>query len=76
MISAIGFEMLQSNKPSIKSHDITPFDEGLAISPLAIPVLAEPGTIVTGINFVAVANYLQVLITSLIFALFTFLTYR
>lgn len=76
LIFFIGFEMLQSKKPSIKSHDIQPFDEGLAISPLAIPILAGPGTIVTGMNFVAAANYVQVLITILIFALFTFLTFQ
>ncbi|CAN5268792.1 hypothetical protein BH23BAC2_BH23BAC2_09090 [soil metagenome] len=68
--------MLQSKKPSTKTHDIEAFDDGIAISPLAIPVLAGPGTLVTGMNFVAAANYFQVLITILIFALFTFLTYQ
>lgn len=76
LIFFIGFEMLQSKKPSMKDHDIEPFDEGLAISPLAIPILAGPGTIVTAMNFVAVANFFQVLITIFIFALFTFLTYQ
>jgi multiple antibiotic resistance protein len=75
LIFFIGFEMLQSKKSSIKHHEIEPFDEEVAISPLAIPILAGPGTIVTGMNFVADANFLQVAITILILALFVFLTY-
>jgi multiple antibiotic resistance protein len=75
LIFFIGFEMLQSKKPSIKHHEVEPFDEGVAISPLAIPILAGPGTIVTAMNFVAAANFFQVVITILIFALFVFLTY-
>jgi len=47
----------------------------VAISPLAIPIMAGPGTIVTGMNFVVNADFLQVLITVLIFALIIFFTY-
>jgi len=75
LIFFIGFEMLQSKNPSIKHDDVGPFDESVAISPLAIPILAGPGTIVTGMNFVAEANFLQVAITILILALFIYLTY-
>lgn len=75
LIFYIGFEMLQSKKPSIKHHEVEPFDEDLAVSPLAIPILAGPGTIVTAMNFAAVASFTQVFITILIFALFVFLTY-
>jgi multiple antibiotic resistance protein len=75
MIFFIGFEMLQSKKSSIKHDELEPFDESVAVSPLAIPILAGPGTIVTAMNFVAGAEFFQVLITILIFALFIFLTY-
>jgi multiple antibiotic resistance protein len=37
--------------------------------------MAGPGTIVTGMNFVVNANFLQVFITILIFALIVFFTY-
>jgi multiple antibiotic resistance protein len=67
--------MLQSKNPSSKHHNLEPFDESVAISPLAIPILAGPGTIVTGMNFVANANFLQVSITIFIFAVFIYLTY-
>lgn len=75
LIFFIGFEMLQSKKSSIHLQGESTFDEGVAISPIAIPILAGPGTIVTAMNFVVNANLFHVLITSLIFALIVFLTY-
>jgi len=75
LIFYIGFDMLQTKKTSIHIKDKTIFDDSVAISPLAIPIMAGPGTIVTGMNFVVNADFLQVLITILIFALIIFLTY-
>jgi multiple antibiotic resistance protein len=75
LIFFIGFEMLQSKKSSIHQNEKAVFDEGIAISPLAIPVLAGPGTIVTAMNFVVNASILYVVITILIFALIVLLTY-
>jgi multiple antibiotic resistance protein len=75
LIFFIGFEMLQSKKSSIHLNDNSTFDDAVAISPLAIPVLAGPGTIVTAMNFVVHANFFHVLITILIFALIIVLTY-
>jgi len=75
LIFFIGFEMLQSKKPSIHQNEKAVFDEGIAISPLAIPVLAGPGTIVTAMNFVVGADILHVLLTIVIFALIVLLTY-
>lgn len=75
LIFFIGFEMLQSKKSSIHLNDNSTFDDAVAISPLAIPVLAGPGTIVTAMNFVVHANFFHVLITILIFALIIALTY-
>jgi len=75
LIFFIGFEMLQSKKSSIQLNEKTTFDQSIAISPLAIPILAGPGTIVTAMNFVVNAHLLHLLITILIFALIVFLTY-
>ena len=75
LIFFIGFEMLQSKKSTIHHHGNEEFDEGIAISPLAIPVLAGPGTIVTAMNFVVGANFFQVLITLLILAIIVLMTY-
>lgn len=75
LIFFIGFEMLQSKKSSIHQHNEPVYDESITISPLAIPILAGPGTIVTAMNFVVKANFFHILITSLIFGLIVFLTY-
>jgi len=75
LIFFIGFEMLQSKKSSIHLQEKPAFDEGVAISPLAIPILAGPGTIVTAMNFVVKANFLHILLTISIFALIIFFTF-
>jgi len=75
LIFYIGFEMLQSKKSSIHLQENREFNEAVAISPLAIPVMAGPGTIVTAMNFVVKANILQLFITIFIFALVIALTY-
>lgn len=75
LIFYIGFEMLQSKLSSIQLPVERKFDDALAISPLAIPFLAGPGTIVTAMNFVIKANLFQVLITIVIFALIVLLTH-
>ena len=75
LIFFIGFEMLQSKKSSIHHDENTIFDESVAISPLAIPIMAGPGTIVTAMNFVVNANFFHVFLTILIFALIIGLTY-
>jgi multiple antibiotic resistance protein len=70
-----GFEMLQSKKSSVK-HLRTPIiDENIAVSPLAIPLLAGPGTIVTGMNFVSNVNYSHIVIVILIFAIICYLNF-
>jgi multiple antibiotic resistance protein len=74
LIFYVGFEMLQSKKSSIH-HQNEEIDEGLAISPLAIPILAGPGTIVTAMNFVTDASFLHLGIVLAVFALVIFLTY-
>ncbi len=75
LVFYIGFEMLQSKKSSIQQNEKSNYNESLTISPLAIPILAGPGTIVTAMNFVVNASILQVFLTIVIFALITFLTY-
>lgn len=71
----IGFEMLLSKKPKMHHQgDIEP-DEGIAVSPLAIPILAGPGTIITAMNNVTDASYIHIGIIIVIFALMIYFTY-
>ena len=75
LIFHVGFEMLQSKKSNIKHLKKTKTDENIAISPLAIPILAGPGTIVTAMNFVPDTNYFHIGIVIFIFSIMCYLTY-
>lgn len=66
LVAMVGYHMLQGESSSVQ----TPTDEdnanseeaalGLAISPLALPVLAGPGTIATAMNFAAESTFSEV----------------
>ncbi|MCF6269059.1 MAG: MarC family protein [Melioribacteraceae bacterium] len=71
----VGFEMLQSQKSKIHSQNDDNDDDGIAISPLAIPILAGPGTIVTAMNNVTDGGFIHIGIVVVIFAFMIYLTY-
>ena len=71
----VGFDMLQSKKSKIHHQDQVPQEDDVAVSPLAIPILAGPGTIVTAMNHVTDGNYLNMAIVIIIFAVMILLTY-
>ncbi|WOI23131.1 MarC family protein [Nonlabens ulvanivorans] len=76
LIFFVGFEMLQSKKSNIKRLKTVNYDENIAISPLAIPILAGPGTIVTATNFVAnTSSYADIAVVLIVFALMCLLNY-
>ena len=79
LIFYIGFEMLQSKKSDVKNIKNVDVDEDIAVSPLAIPILAGPGTIVTAMNFVANVETIHIILVIAIFgtmSLITFYTFR
>ncbi|PID58771.1 hypothetical protein CSB45_01875 [candidate division KSB3 bacterium] len=74
LIFYVGFEMLMSKKSAVHSQDSE--DAGnIAVSPLAIPILAGPGTIVTAMNYVTHATFSHITIVIAIFAVMILLTY-
>ena len=75
LIFYIGFDMLQSKQSNIKSLKKVQIDENIAVSPLAIPILAGPGTIVTAMNFVSNVKPIQVILVIAIFGSMSLLTY-
>ena len=75
LIFYVGFEMLMSQKSKVNNNAHSEDKSNLAISPLAIPILAGPGTIVTAMNFVTDATYIHIGVVISIFALMIFLTY-
>ncbi|PCI08926.1 MAG: hypothetical protein COB73_06270 [Flavobacteriaceae bacterium] len=75
LIFYVGFEMLQSKKSAVKHLQNPIIDENIAVSPLAIPILAGPGTIVTAMNFVTNPEVTRISIVIVVFALMCLLTY-
>ncbi|PLW95531.1 MAG: hypothetical protein C0591_10975 [Marinilabiliales bacterium] len=75
LIFYVGFEMLMSQKSKVHSTGNEGDDNDIAISPLAIPILAGPGTIVTAMNYVTNASFIHIGIVMAVFALMIFLTY-
>lgn len=71
----VGFEMLMSTRSKIHSVDNKEQSTGIAVSPLAIPILAGPGTIVTAMNNVNNTDFLHIWIVISIFAVMIFLTF-
>ncbi|PIE48166.1 MAG: hypothetical protein CSA42_00280 [Gammaproteobacteria bacterium] len=74
LIFYVGFEMLMSKKSAVHSQH-SDKTGNVAISPLAIPILAGPGTIVTAMNYVTNATLTHVFIVIVVFAVMIFLTY-
>lgn len=75
LVFFIGFEMLQSKKSNVKNLKNVNIDENIAISPLAIPILSGPGTIVTAMNFVSDVTYFQIGLVILIYGFMSVITY-
>ncbi len=81
LVFIIGVQMLHGEQS--KMHSPTEEDNrnskdaklSVAISPLAMPILAGPGTIATAMNFSSTGNILQVIVTIVVFALLCFITY-
>lgn len=83
LVVQIGFHMLQGHTSSVQSK-AKDFDRqahqkaalGIAVSPLATPILAGPGTIATAMNFSSTHGHGEVIITVITFGLLCLITYR
>ena len=75
LIFYVGFEMLQAKKSTVHHQEDIDTDDGVAVSPLAIPILAGPGTIVTAMSYVTDATFVHIGIVIGIFAIMIGLTY-
>jgi multiple antibiotic resistance protein len=81
LIALVGYHMLQGEQSSVhtpakgdseKSRDAA---LGIAISPLALPVLAGPGTIATAMNFAAQSSQLEVMRVLIAFGIMCIITW-
>lgn len=84
LVFVIGFNMLQEDSSHGKAKEskeraasIAQKDSalGVAISPLATPLLAGPGTIATAMNFAATGSMTETVITIVSFAVLCVVTY-
>jgi len=80
VVSLIGYHMLQGIQSSV--HHLDEGDKqgyseaalSVAVSPLAMPILAGPGTIATAMNF-SVGGIIELAVTIAVFAILCVITY-
>ncbi len=80
IVFLIGFHMLQGHSSSIHQSDEDTQKHrevalSVAISPLAMPILAGPGTIATAMNFSARGGLVDMVVTIAMFAVLCVITY-
>lgn len=81
LLFVIGFSMLHGNSSAVHNpsrSDVAHTRDAelsVAVSPLAIPILAGPGTIATAINYSAHSSGLYIVITILAFGSLCLITY-
>ena len=75
LVFFVGFEMIRAQQSSIDNQAEVNFNEGISVSPLAIPILAGPGPIVTAMNFTTSAGYIELLILLAMFAVVMWLNH-
>ena len=80
LIFVVGYQLLHGKESAIHhpaegENDQDTAVEDIAISPLAIPILAGPGTISTAMNFVGEGSVLHIVVVIGMFALICIITY-
>lgn len=76
LIFMAGIDMVRSKRhEDIKGMNISEFNVAVAISPLATPLMAGPGTIATAMSFVSDSNWLYMAIVIAMFAVVCALHY-
>ena len=81
LVFLIGFHMLQGNHSSIHHPNEEEMQKcreaelSVAVSPLAMPILAGPGTLATAMNFSARGGLIEMVVTIAVFAVLCVITY-
>ncbi len=81
LVALIGFQMLHSDHSAVhhpnaaEQADSRKAAVSVAITPLALPILAGPGTIATAMNFASTGGIIHMLVTLAAFALLCAITY-
>lgn len=74
LVFLVGYHMLQGQNSKLHTAQESD-DSDVAVSPLAVPLLAGPGTIATAMNYSAAAGWGEITITVLAFAALCLITF-
>ncbi|AAM71723.1 MAG TPA: MarC family protein [Chlorobaculum sp.] len=81
LVFLIGFHMLQGDQSSVQHPSETGKKKSpeaalsVTVSPLAMPILAGPGTIATAMNFSTGENFMEMAVTIVVFGVLCLITY-
>jgi len=74
LVFLVGYHMLQGKSSTLHTAQEND-DSDVAVSPLAVPLLAGPGTIATAMNYSAAAGWGEITVTVLMFAALCIITF-
>ncbi|MFW5442701.1 MAG: MarC family protein [Methylococcaceae bacterium] len=74
LVFLIGYHMLQGNNSKLHTAQESN-DLDIAVSPLAVPLLAGPGTIATAMNYSIAGGWEEITVTVFAFALLCIITF-
>lgn len=74
LVFLVGYHMLQGANSKLHTAQESN-NSDVAVSPLAVPLLAGPGTIATAMNYSAAGGWVEISITVFLFAILCFITF-
>ncbi len=74
LVFIVGYHMLQGKNSSLHASQESN-NSDVSVSPLAIPLLAGPGTIATAINYSAIGGWGAITVTIVVFAILCLITF-
>lgn len=75
LVFLVGYHMLHGQSSKLHSGQAQDEDADIAVSPLAVPLMAGPGTIATAMNYSAAAGWQDIVVTILAFASLCVITF-
>jgi multiple antibiotic resistance protein len=74
LVFIVGYHMLQGDNSKLHTAEQN-YDSDIAVSPLAVPLLAGPGTIATAMNYSASGGWGEIIVTVVMFAILCIITF-